>query len=291
MTPVCHIRWPRARGSRRAFFTRFFRPSRSVTGRRSRRVWSGCRGRVAEAARRARTRGLSESASGLVALLGFFDDEPSWACLLVLETPVGGAVTFECTQRLHSLLAGLLERTPDVTDGCGASRAGGSPVLLAMLTGRAGRRWRLLGHPHEHAGRRWRQAGGAGTVVDGVHRCAISRSSRRAGRAGGEAVARGGGVRGRVQPRAGGSDIPGGRASGSCDASHDAGAARDRTRPYSNNREIARGRGCSDEGQTSKLLARLERQGVIENVGLGALRGEPNAWVLTVGASRGRADR
>ena len=39
--------------------------------------------------------------------------------------------------------------------------------------------------------------------------------------------------------------------------------------PYSNNREVAQAAGLADEGQTSKLLARLERQGVIENVGVG----------------------
>ena len=44
---------------------------------------------------------LERLRAGLVAFLGFLDDEPSWARLLVLEMPVGGAVTFECTQRLH----------------------------------------------------------------------------------------------------------------------------------------------------------------------------------------------
>ena len=56
--------------------------------------------------------------------------------------------------------------------------------------------------------------------------------------------------------------------------------------PYSNNREVAQAAGLSDEGQTSKLLARLERQGVIENVGIGAMRGEPNAWLLTASGRR-----
>jgi hypothetical protein len=51
--------------------------------------------------------------------------------------------------------------------------------------------------------------------------------------------------------------------------------------PRRNNREVADAAGLSDEGQTSKLLARLERRGVIENVGLGAAHGEPNAWLLT----------
>ena len=51
--------------------------------------------------------------------------------------------------------------------------------------------------------------------------------------------------------------------------------------PHCSNREVAVAAGLADEGQTSKLLARLRRQGLIENVGLGAIRGEPNAWLLT----------
>ncbi len=56
-------------------------------------------------------------------------------------------------------------------------------------------------------------------------------------------------------------------------------------RPRSNNREIADAAGLRDEGQTSKLLSRLEQRGLIENVGLGAAYGEPNEWLLT-GAGR-----
>jgi DNA-binding MarR family transcriptional regulator len=59
--------------------------------------------------------------------------------------------------------------------------------------------------------------------------------------------------------------------------------------PYSSNREIADAAGLTDEGQTSKLLARLERRGVIENVGIGAARGEPNAWLLTASGQRALA--
>jgi hypothetical protein len=54
----------------------------------------------------------------------------------------------------------------------------------------------------------------------------------------------------------------------------------------SNNREIAEAAGLRDEGQTSKLLTRLERRGLIENVGLGAAYGEPNAWLLTGSGER-----
>jgi hypothetical protein len=51
--------------------------------------------------------------------------------------------------------------------------------------------------------------------------------------------------------------------------------------PRSKNREVAGAAGISDEGQASKLLMRLERRGLIENLGVGAARGEPNAWLLT----------
>ncbi len=51
--------------------------------------------------------------------------------------------------------------------------------------------------------------------------------------------------------------------------------------PGSSNREIAEAAGLRDEGQTSKLLSRLERGGAIANAGLGAAFGEANSWLLT----------
>jgi hypothetical protein len=51
--------------------------------------------------------------------------------------------------------------------------------------------------------------------------------------------------------------------------------------PGSSNREVAEGAGISDQGQISKLLARLRGLDLIENVGAGSARGEPNAWALT----------
>jgi AcrR family transcriptional regulator/DNA-binding MarR family transcriptional regulator len=47
------------------------------------------------------------------------------------------------------------------------------------------------------------------------------------------------------------------------------------------NREVGDLAGLSDQGQTSKLLQRLERLGLIHNSGLGHPRGETNAWHLT----------
>ncbi len=55
--------------------------------------------------------------------------------------------------------------------------------------------------------------------------------------------------------------------------------------PGSSNRQVADGAGIKDQGQISKLLARLAKLGLIENTGEGSARGGPNAWALT---ERGR---
>ncbi len=47
------------------------------------------------------------------------------------------------------------------------------------------------------------------------------------------------------------------------------------------NRFVADTSGVSDDGQMSRLLARLERAGLIENSGQGRIKGEANAWTLT----------
>jgi AcrR family transcriptional regulator/DNA-binding MarR family transcriptional regulator len=51
--------------------------------------------------------------------------------------------------------------------------------------------------------------------------------------------------------------------------------------PAASNRQIADAAEVQDQGQISKLLARLEHIGLIENRGVGSTRGEPNAWSLT----------
>jgi DNA-binding IclR family transcriptional regulator len=47
------------------------------------------------------------------------------------------------------------------------------------------------------------------------------------------------------------------------------------------NREIAAAAGITNDGQASKMLKRLERLGLLENRGVGAVHGKPNAWGLT----------
>jgi AcrR family transcriptional regulator len=51
--------------------------------------------------------------------------------------------------------------------------------------------------------------------------------------------------------------------------------------PGASNRMIGEYAGVIDPGQISKLLARLERVGLLANTGEGHAKGEPNAWSLT----------
>jgi DNA-binding MarR family transcriptional regulator len=51
--------------------------------------------------------------------------------------------------------------------------------------------------------------------------------------------------------------------------------------PGSSNRGVSEGAGISDQGQVSKLLARLKRAGLVQNAGVVIEHGMPNAWTLT----------
>jgi AcrR family transcriptional regulator len=51
--------------------------------------------------------------------------------------------------------------------------------------------------------------------------------------------------------------------------------------PEASNRTVAEASGISDQGQISKLLARLDGLGLIANTGSGHPKGAPNAWQLT----------
>jgi AcrR family transcriptional regulator len=57
-------------------------------------------------------------------------------------------------------------------------------------------------------------------------------------------------------------------------------------RPGASNREIADLSGVADQGQISKLLARLARLELVENTGEGQEKGGPNAWRLTPRGAR-----
>lgn len=53
------------------------------------------------------------------------------------------------------------------------------------------------------------------------------------------------------------------------------------THPGSSNRAIGATSGIEDQGQISRLLARLERLGLVENARVGDSKGAGNAWALT----------
>jgi AcrR family transcriptional regulator/DNA-binding MarR family transcriptional regulator len=59
-----------------------------------------------------------------------------------------------------------------------------------------------------------------------------------------------------------------------------------REHPGASNREVAEGAGIADQGQISKLLARLERLKLLRNTGAGQRHGASNEWHLT---DRGRS--
>lgn len=50
--------------------------------------------------------------------------------------------------------------------------------------------------------------------------------------------------------------------------------------PGASNRWIGKTAEVKDQGQISKLLARLARAGMVSNSGLGSGTGAPNAWTL-----------
>jgi AcrR family transcriptional regulator len=56
--------------------------------------------------------------------------------------------------------------------------------------------------------------------------------------------------------------------------------------PGASNREVGERAGVQDPGQISKLLARLERLGLLVRSGEGHAKGEPNAWGLTAKGER-----
>jgi hypothetical protein len=242
---------------------------------------------VAKAARR-KDSCLERVRAALVALLGFFDDEPAWARILVLETPASEVLTLDCRRQLHDILAGPLDELGEAVSDAD------SPMQMLALTGElivggvfsvirrsmpendgsklvelAPSLMAFIVTPYlGHATAQAELYGRSASEVDG-HAGAAARSRTEK-----VAVAR-------AHAKARAAELPI-RATRRTTLVLQAIA---RT-PYSNNREVAQAAGLVDEGQTSKLLARLERKGVIENVGVGPARGEPNAWLLTASGRR-----
>lgn len=228
---------------------------------------------------------LERVRAGLVAMLGFFDDEPAWARVLVLEAPFGAALALECRQRLHHVLASLIEGGSGedrVTTVAGADRpavagadrlavagADRSPLLSPALTGEL-----VVGGVFSVIRTSMLESdeGGLVQLAPQLMSFIVGPYLGQAA-AGAELVGTSHPVDDGVSPPVQLPVRPTRRTLLVLRAIEQA--------PRLNNREVAQAAGIGDEGQASKLLARLERRGVIENVGVGAVRGEPNAWLLT----------
>jgi len=233
---------------------------------------------VAEAAAHEQ-RWLARVRAGLVALLGFLDDEPQWGRLLLTEAPA--RFELECGRRAQGVLGELLE------EGRGMELTGAEPTdaeptpapqLMAEL---------VLGGVFSVIRERMLDPDG-GLLVELAPSLMPFIVTPYLGEPGESAAS----------PELAGSELAGRPATGGdalspADRSHAVELpirATHRTMrvlgaiesvPRSSNREIAEAAGLTDEGQTSRLLGRLEQRGLIENVGLGPSRGEPNAWLLT----------
>jgi hypothetical protein len=213
---------------------------------------------------------LARVRAGVVALLGFFDDEPQRGRFLIAAERVCDRVGLECDRRLLGVLSGLLDD--------------GAPQALAELTGEPELTSELV----------------AGGVFSAVRTCMLEREEAETAGARplvelapelmafivrpylGQAAASME-LSGRPAPFE--ERGPGGRRL----------YATRRTRmvlraiaaaPRSSNREVAQAAGLVDEGQTSKLLRRLAERGLIENVGFGQPGGRSNAWLLTARGER-----
>jgi AcrR family transcriptional regulator len=205
---------------------------------------------------------LDRLRAGLVAFLGFLDDEPAWGSLLVLEPPVEDRrVAMRAQQRLQGVLTSLLDD--------GAARAAGEflpePAMTAELV--IGGvvsviRMQMVKDPGA------RLVPLAPQLMSFVVRPYLGQAAARAELASNPAP-----VDDVCSPAA---HIPIRATRRTTLVLHAIEQA-----PRSNNREVADAAGVADEGQISKLLRRLERQSLIENVGVGIARGEPNAWLLT----------
>ncbi len=236
---------------------------------------------VVERAGRPARSWLERVRAGVVAFLGFLDDEPAWGRLLVCEAPLRDvALALRCEQRALAVLTVLTVLLDD-----------GAPQAIGELTPRPALTAELvLGGVFSAIRAR---------VLDGEENTPLVELAPDLmafivtpylGQAAAQAE-----LAGMSAPA--GETLP--------DAAEPQGTeprderlpmrATHRTMlvlraieaaPGSSNRQVAEVAGLSDEGQTSKLLSRLAERGVIENVGVGAAGGEPNAWLLTADGER-----
>ncbi len=213
---------------------------------------------------------LGRVRAGLVALLGFLDDDPQWGRLLIVEACGAQMAARGCERRVQDVLAGLLN---DGRGRPGRGIAGGNLTLSTTLVGEL-----VVGGVFSVIRARMLEDGG-GSLVE----LAPSLMSFIVVPYLGQAAAGVGPV---------GRPAAGEWVSGSADGLGVVAPVPFTYRatlvlrvvacaPRSSNREIAEAAGLADEGQTSHLLRRLARRGLIEKVTPRNGSRRENAWLLT----------
>ena len=223
---------------------------------------------VEEAAGREQ-RWLDRVRAGLVASLGFLEDEPGWGRLLVFEAPLADAAALRCKQRVLGVLTVLMDD--------------GSPQAIAEVMSEPELTAELLIGGVFSVIRTRLLKGDGGALVELAPWLMSFIVRPYLGRAAAE------------EELAGHSAVPGQMPSRAADCPTSSPAASpipvtQRTTlvlraiacaPRSSNREIAAAAGLSDEGQTSHLLRRLAQRGLIEKVRPRSGSRRENAWLLT----------
>ena len=216
---------------------------------------------------------------GLAMILAFFDHEPALARMCVVQALRGGPAILEYREEVLAALAAVLdEGCPQGPRGEGRTRftaeglVGGALAILyaRLLRGESGSLSGLLGElmgvivlPYlGPAAARREQVRAASDIVDS------SRARRQPGAS----------VRSAADPLEG---LPM-RVTYRTARVIEVLAAH----PGASNRAVSEHAGIHDQGQVSKLLARLERLGLVVNRGGGPSKGEPNAWYLTALGTR-----
>ncbi len=275
-TTVGHIT-RRARVSRRTFYEQFANREECLAA-----VLEDVVGMVAGELAAAELDGLpwrERVRLGLWAILSFFDREPALARVCVVQVLRGGPRVLERREEVLARLAGVVDegRLEGARGGgCTALTAEGVVgAAFAIVHGRLlrGDRGPLTGLHGELAGMIvLPYLGVAAARREQVRPAPVS--TPRAGSSAGPAKAREaaadplGGVPMRLTYRT---------------ARVLEGIAE---HPGASNRLVGERAGIADPGQVSKLLARLERLGLLANTGEGHSKGEPNAWTLTAQGAR-----
>ncbi len=214
---------------------------------------------------------------GLAVILGFFDREPALARVCVVHSQQGGPSMLARREEVFARLAGVI----DGARGESARAAGCSPLTAEglvgaafgivyarvargeprPLTGLVGELMGMIVLPYlgPGAARREQQRSGPGPVSAAGSNQSVFLAARH------DPL---GEVRMRLTYRT--AQVL------ECIAGE----------PGISNRVVAERAGVSDQGQISKLLARLERLGLLANTGEGHAKGEPNAWSLTAKGER-----